>query len=279
VVSSNPKLEQPVVDFDDLYPGRFLKCGLLHGQQVTYTITHVTRDELEGEKGKKIHGILRFKEIAEELTLNRTNGICLREMFGRNVADWIGKRVTLRPDRAKLGPKMVDCIRVHGSPDIDGDLEAEITLPRKKPFTMRLVCTRRSVPTAAEYERCKDMAAFEQLEARRSEHWKYLTNAGRKPIKEASDACKQRLTAPAPESAKTEPAAAAPADDSAPQSATAEPFDPERALEQLTKPVDAEALRAAWVAVCDHFDALGQDVPLTHEAAYQLSKESFDEHA
>lgn len=122
------------VDFDQLYPARFLKAGELLGKKVTLTINSVDLEELEGDTGKKIKGIISFKETSKQLALNKTNGICLRAMFGRKVPDWEGHRVTLYPGQWNGE----DCIRIFGSPDIAKDEEVTITLPRKKPTKMTM---------------------------------------------------------------------------------------------------------------------------------------------
>ncbi len=130
-MSENKALPHPV-DFDQLYPGRFLKAGEFLGRKVTLTISDVELDELEGDKGKKVKGVVSFKETTRQLCLNRTNGICLKAMFGRKLAEWAGKRVTLFPGNWNGE----ECIRVWGSPDIAKDEEIVIELPRKKPTRM-----------------------------------------------------------------------------------------------------------------------------------------------
>jgi hypothetical protein len=55
-------------------------------------------------------------------------------MFGADIPNWIGKRVTFFPSEWNGEP----CIRVHGSPDIDKEFTVEIKLPRRKPFTMTM---------------------------------------------------------------------------------------------------------------------------------------------
>jgi hypothetical protein len=122
------------VDWDQLYPGRFLKAGEFNGKKPTLTITAVQLDELEGTKGKQIKGLVSFKEVDRQLALNRTNGVCIKAMFGRLLSDWVGKRITLfaHPYEGDV------CIRVWGSPDIPQDFEAKVELPRKRPFNMTM---------------------------------------------------------------------------------------------------------------------------------------------
>lgn len=128
------------LDFDELYPGKFLKAAEFKGSDVTYTMKAIHLEELEGKKGTETKGIVSFHETKKQLALNKTNGLCLKAMFGRDTGQWVGKRVTFYP--APIDFEDVEiCIRVRGSPDIAADMDAEIKLPRKKPRTMRLVRT------------------------------------------------------------------------------------------------------------------------------------------
>lgn len=122
-------------DFDELYPGRFLKAGLLaENEKRVLTITRIDTDELEGEKGLKVKGVISFEGEPMQLALNKTNGICLREMFGRVPWKWEGKRIALFASEWGGEP----CIRIWGSPDIEADLEVEVQLPKRRPFKMTM---------------------------------------------------------------------------------------------------------------------------------------------
>lgn len=137
MADSAKKLSKPT-HWDELYPGRFLKAGELLGRKVTLTIVSVEREVLEDEKGKKVKGILVFGETEKQVALNKTNGICLREMFGTALAAWIGKRVVLYEGRWDGEP----CVRIWGSPDIPVDLAITVQLPRRKGIPMVMHCTR-----------------------------------------------------------------------------------------------------------------------------------------
>jgi hypothetical protein len=67
--------------------------------------------------------------------LNKTNGECLKAMFGKVLKDWIGKSVTLCSEIVDFGGKDTDAIRVYGSIDIKEDINVIIQLPRKKAIT------------------------------------------------------------------------------------------------------------------------------------------------
>lgn len=123
------------VDYDELYPGRFLKSGAFaEWEKKPLTIADVDTDELEGDKGKRTKGIIAFGEVAQGLPLNSTNGQCIKAMFGRTLRDWHGKRVALFVSEWAGEP----CLRVWGSPDIEADIEVEVKLPRKRPIKMTM---------------------------------------------------------------------------------------------------------------------------------------------
>lgn len=143
---TNEKNLPTPVDWDELYPGRFMKAGEFKGKKPTLTIAAVKIDELEGNKGKQVKGIIFFKETEKQLALNRTNGICIKAMHGRKVQEWVGKRITLyaAPYEGE------EAIRVWGSPDIDSDFEAKIELPRKRPFNMTMHKVVKGAPQPAD---------------------------------------------------------------------------------------------------------------------------------
>ena len=125
-------MQKPSV-YSELYPGRFLKADLLKGQKVTLTIKDVDTEELTGEnEEKKVKAILSFTERPMQLVMCKTNGYCIKSMFGDKLSEWIGRHVTLFESSWNGEP----CIRIWGSPDIKDDLKVSIQLPRRKPFTM-----------------------------------------------------------------------------------------------------------------------------------------------
>lgn len=129
---NEPRALPKPVDWDEMYPGRFLKVGELKGKQVTLKISDVDLEALVGDKGEQTKGVLSFEKTPKKLALNKTNGICIREMFGRKLPEWIGKRITLFPSQWNGE----DCVRIWGSPDIEADKEIVVQLPRKRPIKM-----------------------------------------------------------------------------------------------------------------------------------------------
>lgn len=133
--------EGPSYDFDELYPGRFLKAGDFAAGPRTLRIRSVDLEDLPDEKtgGTKARGVVAFEGEDRELVLNKTNGLLIRAMFGRSTKDWIGKRVTFWMDtKVKFGSKTVEAVRVYGSPEIPKDLPVPIKHPKKKEVIVTL---------------------------------------------------------------------------------------------------------------------------------------------
>lgn len=132
-------------DYDELYPGRFLKAVEFQGKDVTLTIVAVDIEEMPDKKGNKVNKdgervkvkpLLTFAKpngqpVEKQLVMNRTNGECLKGMFGRKVSGWIGKRVTLYPATVEAFGEEQLAIRVRGSPDIAADMALELRLGQK----------------------------------------------------------------------------------------------------------------------------------------------------
>jgi hypothetical protein len=124
------QLRKPV-DFDHLFPGRFLKAGQLGTGKPTVTIKSVDLDRLPSDKGgEETKGVITFAEMQYQLVLNKTNGLCLRAMFGREVARWIGRKITLYAGTWNREP----AVRIWGSPELTEEKSVTIKLPRRTPF-------------------------------------------------------------------------------------------------------------------------------------------------
>ena len=136
------------LSYDQLFPGRFIKAGEMTGKPVTLKIKSVALDVMESEDGtEQMQAVVNFVEIKRQWALNKTNAQCLVAMWGFDSSDWVGKRVTLFAERDTSGMSASGvCLRVAGSPDIDGPVKAEIKLPRRRAVTRTL--TKTAKPTA-----------------------------------------------------------------------------------------------------------------------------------
>jgi hypothetical protein len=131
--------------YSELYPGRFMKADALKGRKITLTIAEIDVQDLEGDTGKKAAKVIAtfakphaeaLAKLPLELVLPKTNGECLRRMFGNNPHAWVGKRVTLFPSTTKFGRETVDCIRIWGSPELAEDMPITVPQGRKKALEM-----------------------------------------------------------------------------------------------------------------------------------------------
>jgi hypothetical protein len=154
-----PRKHPKPSSYDELYPGRFVKAADLKGKKVTVTIADVDLEDLEDETGaQKTKCIISFRESPKKLVACKTNGLCVRDMFGPQIAQWLGKRITLFESTWNNEP----AIRVWGSPDIPADLDVTVTLPRRRPFkmTMHAMGSPKSVAQSTELDRGLDEPDF-----------------------------------------------------------------------------------------------------------------------
>lgn len=130
--------------WDELFPGRFLKHSHLSEIGTQVTIERVYNTLVDGELAQ-VARIAPVKGIEQvDWGLNKTNGLCLRAMFGDSIKSWWGKRVVIRSSLVEHGrEKGKPCIRVCASPDIPADLTVVIDFKTKKikPFTIRVRST------------------------------------------------------------------------------------------------------------------------------------------
>lgn len=155
------------MDFDVLFPNRFMKAGEFNGKDVTFKISSIVTEELEGVKGVQTKGIIQLEGQKKQWVLNKTNGLCLKQLFGRETAEWVGKRVTLFPAEVR-DPSTGDttlAIRVRGSPDMKDAVMEFTTRLGKANKTFKLVRTG-PAPRVAATARTPDASA-----ARRSKIW------------------------------------------------------------------------------------------------------------
>ena len=134
---------KPIVDYDQLFPGEFLKAGLFRDRPVTLTITGAELRDLPCDKGgEKPRGLISFRETPMKLVLIKTNGECLKAMFGPRVPEWAGKRVTFFCGSDMFGGKKVDAVRIHGSPDLARPITVVVEYKRRRSQTFNLVVTK-----------------------------------------------------------------------------------------------------------------------------------------
>lgn len=123
------------MNWEAMFPGKYIKSAEFNGKPVTLTITGVKLEDLPEDKGgTKRRGVVSFKETPKALVINRTNATCIKQMFGGETDGWKGKRVTLyaAPFTDPFTGEVGTAVRVLGSPDIQGPLQFSARIGRKQ---------------------------------------------------------------------------------------------------------------------------------------------------
>lgn len=166
--------------WDELFPGRFLKNAHLCGREVEIRINRVYNTVID-DKLAQVAAIEPVDGIKQrDFGLNKTNGLCLRAMFGDTIKDWWGKRVLIKPSVVEHGrEKGKPCIRVCGSPDIAEDRKVVIDFHTKriKPFVITVRSTAKSAPAQAQAKPPSTKAAASPDAVRLSAEYRAATTA------------------------------------------------------------------------------------------------------
>lgn len=107
-----------MTDFRSMYDSNYLYAFDLKGRDVTVTIKEVRGAKVKGSEGKEQRKpILFFRESHDHrgLVLCKTNGKLIASMYGNDIEDWIGKRITLFPTKVDAFGQVVDAIRIRPS--------------------------------------------------------------------------------------------------------------------------------------------------------------------
>ena len=99
---------------------RYVVADDLQGKDFTVAIARVENAELPSDGGRKggVRPHVWFTGAEKPLALNTTNTKTIIALYGKRVADWIGKRITLYPTQTQMYSKdtkrmeKLDCIRV-----------------------------------------------------------------------------------------------------------------------------------------------------------------------
>ena len=98
---------------DQAFPSNYLKCSDLNGREITATISEVKMEDV-GDDHKPV---VYFRGAQKGLVLNKTNGYSIGDIYGDDTDNWIGRKITLFPDKTSYQGKRVDCVRVKGPSD------------------------------------------------------------------------------------------------------------------------------------------------------------------
>jgi len=132
--------------WEQRFKGEYISAGEIGDRRPTFTIARIGNVRMDDEKKKKEvdKAVIWFKEIDRGWIYCKTSGHSMAAMWGKDDANWIGKRVTLYADPdIMFGADQVGGIRVAGSPDIDKEIKIRIKFKKKR--ALEVVLT----PTAA----------------------------------------------------------------------------------------------------------------------------------
>jgi hypothetical protein len=112
------------MNYEQLFPGRFLKGVDFDNKEYTLTIKSVDKEKIKD----KWKAIISFEKAEREFVCNRTNAEAIALMFGTETDAWCGKRITLHAPvlRNPFTKSKTPQIRVKGSPEITQAMSADI---------------------------------------------------------------------------------------------------------------------------------------------------------
>lgn len=96
------------------YPSEYLAAvDLMEKGEVNVTIESLTQEEIKAEGRCDKKWVMRFRGAHKRLVMNKTNLKRIARALGScETNDWIGKTITLHPDKCNAFGETVDCIRV-----------------------------------------------------------------------------------------------------------------------------------------------------------------------
>jgi hypothetical protein len=117
------------MDLDQAFPERWLHAEDLKGKPWTLTIQNIYSEETFNVRANKKETsiIVAFAETAREYVLNVTNKRVLVKLWGKDTADIVGHKITLRavPDDSGFNDTGIRIAFV-GSPDIDQAVKVKV---------------------------------------------------------------------------------------------------------------------------------------------------------
>lgn len=117
------------MDLDKAFPERWLHAEDLQGKPWTLTIKDIYSEETFNIRANKKEAsiIVAFEETGREYVLNVTNKRVLVKLWGKDTADIIGHKITLRavPDDSGFNDTGIRIAFV-GSPDIDKPVKVKV---------------------------------------------------------------------------------------------------------------------------------------------------------
>jgi hypothetical protein len=107
---------------NDVFTSDYLRVEDLKKRRRTFTIEDIAIEKIGDDKKP----VISFEGQDKKLVLNKTNAMTICSLLDTDeMDDWIGRKITLRPDQTTYQGKAVPCIRV--------DLELPEDEPKPRP--------------------------------------------------------------------------------------------------------------------------------------------------
>ncbi len=99
---------------DLLYPSKYLKAADLRGRDAVVTIKSLDpASELNMRGGKtEKKPVISFVESDKLFCLCKTNAKSIAKVYGSELENWLGKRITIYPTKVAFGGNTVDAVRI-----------------------------------------------------------------------------------------------------------------------------------------------------------------------
>lgn len=112
--------------FRVLFPSNYIAAHELNGKDAVLTIRRVVVEDLKTERGTERKPVVYFEELFKKsqatnteekrMVMNKTNAKAIAGMYGPEVNDWAGKRISLYSAIVDAFGKSTDAIRVRPVP-------------------------------------------------------------------------------------------------------------------------------------------------------------------
>ena len=97
------------MNFDAMFPSKYLRASDLGTEPRNARIESIETEKMGDGEHKPV---LYFRGSDKGLVLNKTNGSVIKDLYGSDTEDWIGKPIALVASTTDFQGKVVDCIRL-----------------------------------------------------------------------------------------------------------------------------------------------------------------------
>ncbi len=116
-------------DYRLFFDANSMSAVHLQGQSHILTISKWVKGKLgRGDKAQR-KPIVYFKERELPLAINKTNGAILAQLYGKDIDQWVGKKIEIYPTTTQFGAEIKDCIRI--KPHVPKGKASEVEVPER----------------------------------------------------------------------------------------------------------------------------------------------------